>query len=236
MTPSQEAQRAHTPILSDVHRFMTAQQARQKLATLPVTRFRDLGSDVFFELERRYPEFKEEQELARVTPPPPAGIQTSSAANEVLVPNKSTLVEEDVGLPPPTKAFANDDSGRYDYNDKRSMGRASEASSLGGKLIGGYGGQSERSDRRSVRRPARSLSTMALTEVLHSTITSSNKTRFAASMSTRWRRSSNASLRSKATCKTLVRNRKLNPAIFHAYANSRIALALVSRCATRIRL
>ena len=37
-------------------------QARQKLATLPLTRFRDLGSDVYFELDRRYPEFNEEGE------------------------------------------------------------------------------------------------------------------------------------------------------------------------------
>ena len=35
-------------------------QARQKLATLPTTRFEDLSSDVYFELARRYPEFKEE--------------------------------------------------------------------------------------------------------------------------------------------------------------------------------
>ncbi|KAI6115974.1 hypothetical protein F5141DRAFT_1100060 [Pisolithus sp. B1] len=37
-------------------------QARQKLATLPAARFEDLSSDVFFELSRRYPEFKEEGE------------------------------------------------------------------------------------------------------------------------------------------------------------------------------
>ncbi|KIJ65805.1 hypothetical protein HYDPIDRAFT_27039 [Hydnomerulius pinastri MD-312] len=37
-------------------------QARQKLATLPTARFEDLSSDVFFELSRRYPEFKEENE------------------------------------------------------------------------------------------------------------------------------------------------------------------------------
>lgn len=35
-------------------------QARQKLATLPRTRFKDLSSDVFFELERRFPELREE--------------------------------------------------------------------------------------------------------------------------------------------------------------------------------
>ncbi|KAF9228291.1 hypothetical protein BS17DRAFT_773424 [Gyrodon lividus] len=37
-------------------------QARQKLATLPTARFEDLSSDVYFELSRRYPEFKEESE------------------------------------------------------------------------------------------------------------------------------------------------------------------------------
>ena len=35
-------------------------QARQKLATLPTSRFEDLSSDVYFELVRRYPEFQEE--------------------------------------------------------------------------------------------------------------------------------------------------------------------------------
>ena len=35
-------------------------QARQKLATLPMARFKDLSSDVYYELVRRYPEFKEE--------------------------------------------------------------------------------------------------------------------------------------------------------------------------------
>lgn len=35
-------------------------QARQKLATLPKTRFKDLSSDVFFELERRFPYLRDE--------------------------------------------------------------------------------------------------------------------------------------------------------------------------------
>lgn len=34
-------------------------QARQKLATLPIPRFKDLAGDVYFELSMRYPEFKE---------------------------------------------------------------------------------------------------------------------------------------------------------------------------------
>jgi protein SPA2 len=46
------------PVRDDFH--PKRNQARQKLATLPATRFEDLSSDVYYELERRYPEFKEE--------------------------------------------------------------------------------------------------------------------------------------------------------------------------------
>lgn len=35
-------------------------QARQKLSTLPMNRFRDLATDVFYELERRFPKFSSE--------------------------------------------------------------------------------------------------------------------------------------------------------------------------------
>ena len=35
-------------------------QARQTFATLPISRFEDLSSDVYFELTKRYPEFTEE--------------------------------------------------------------------------------------------------------------------------------------------------------------------------------
>ncbi|KAI9449387.1 hypothetical protein F5148DRAFT_1247904 [Russula earlei] len=44
-------------------------QARQKLATLPPSRFRDLSSDVYYELLRRYPEFKEEPSDLYMTSP-----------------------------------------------------------------------------------------------------------------------------------------------------------------------
>ncbi|THH15019.1 hypothetical protein EW146_g5389 [Bondarzewia mesenterica] len=44
-------------------------QARQKLATLPTSRFKDLSSDVYYELARRYPEFKEEVSDASMTSP-----------------------------------------------------------------------------------------------------------------------------------------------------------------------
>ncbi|KAJ7748519.1 hypothetical protein DFH07DRAFT_962102 [Mycena maculata] len=35
-------------------------QARQKIAALPITRFEDLSSDVYYELGRRYPKLKED--------------------------------------------------------------------------------------------------------------------------------------------------------------------------------
>jgi Spa2 homology domain (SHD) of GIT len=44
-------------------------QARQKLATLPNTRFEDLSSDVYYELARRYPEFTEDVRIFPVLRP-----------------------------------------------------------------------------------------------------------------------------------------------------------------------
>ncbi|KAH8087889.1 hypothetical protein BXZ70DRAFT_540058 [Cristinia sonorae] len=46
------------PVRDDFH--PKRNQARQKLATLPTGRFKDLSSDVYYELARRYPEFKDE--------------------------------------------------------------------------------------------------------------------------------------------------------------------------------
>lgn len=46
------------PVRDDFH--PKRNQARQKLATLPTGRFKDLSSDVYYELGRRYPEFREE--------------------------------------------------------------------------------------------------------------------------------------------------------------------------------
>ncbi|KAM0755439.1 hypothetical protein T439DRAFT_330639 [Meredithblackwellia eburnea MCA 4105] len=69
-------------------------QARQKLATLPLGRFRDLASDVYFELERRYPDFIEE-EVPEIDPSannsnnnrpvysPPVPLPSSTSANSL---------------------------------------------------------------------------------------------------------------------------------------------------------
>ncbi|GAA5821817.1 hypothetical protein JCM10212_003230 [Sporobolomyces blumeae] len=117
-------------------------QARQKLATLPLQRFRDLASDVYFELDRRYPEFGQDDQFNDAnaphrsdslssmqnrnkapspTPPPnlnaqrraptPNGNNTgprspiernaptppfaAPTSNDVVVPNKSTMVVEE---------------------------------------------------------------------------------------------------------------------------------------------
>jgi len=54
------------PVRDDFH--PKRNQARQKLATLPASRFEDLSSDVYYELVRRYPEFKEEPSDALPAP------------------------------------------------------------------------------------------------------------------------------------------------------------------------
>jgi hypothetical protein len=51
------------PVKSEFH--PKRNQARQKLATLPKTRFKDLASDVFFELERRFPDLLKNSKQAR---------------------------------------------------------------------------------------------------------------------------------------------------------------------------
>ncbi|KAK4686209.1 protein SPA2, partial [Tremellales sp. Uapishka_1] len=152
------------PVRDDFH--PKRNQARQKLATLPKNRFKDLASDVFYELRRRYPEFEENEvqeveesvydepppapgpvpirpnfaqnasqssipysqsqslrDRSRQTPTPPPSFsrapshqrQTSrnqsggssvgaqpnptAATNEVVVPNKSRMREEDIEVP-----------------------------------------------------------------------------------------------------------------------------------------
>lgn len=52
------------PVRDDFH--PKRNQARQKLATLPTGRFKDLSSDVYYELGRRYPEFKDEVSISNL--------------------------------------------------------------------------------------------------------------------------------------------------------------------------
>ncbi len=80
------------PVRDDFH--PKRNQARQKLATLPKNRFKDLASDVFFELRRRYPEFEAEasksvdgeQEMLHEESPPPlyaGGVPPSSSSSSL---------------------------------------------------------------------------------------------------------------------------------------------------------
>ncbi|ODN76142.1 hypothetical protein L202_06067 [Cryptococcus amylolentus CBS 6039] len=64
------------PVREDFH--PKRNQARQKLATLPSNRFKDLASDVFYELKRRFPEFEREQgQLQQYEEPPAPGPRPS---------------------------------------------------------------------------------------------------------------------------------------------------------------
>ncbi|GAA5995031.1 uncharacterized protein JCM10292_004496 [Rhodotorula paludigena] len=77
-SPEQQGQQPFLAVRPDFH--PKRNQARQKLATLPLLRFRDLASDVYFELDRRYPEFGEEDDNANgqgYTSPPPVGTASS---------------------------------------------------------------------------------------------------------------------------------------------------------------
>ncbi|WVF65977.1 hypothetical protein IAT40_000715 [Kwoniella sp. CBS 6097] len=63
------------PVRDDFH--PKRNQARQKLATLPKNRFKDLASDVFYELRRRYPEFEQDEQRQYDEPPPAPGPRPS---------------------------------------------------------------------------------------------------------------------------------------------------------------
>ena len=76
-------------------------QARQKLSTLPTSRFKDLSTDVFYELERRFPRF--------------AGVEierTASSASSMRGPSRRAsqsapgLINGQIRAPPPLLAMS----------------------------------------------------------------------------------------------------------------------------------
>ncbi|GAA6047170.1 hypothetical protein JCM3770_006933 [Rhodotorula araucariae] len=86
-------------------------QARQKLATLPLLRFRDLASDVYFELDRRYPEFAEEDDMAGgqafSTPQMSYGSSVHSRAGSLASSQHHALTSPPLSTPvPPTNLNA----------------------------------------------------------------------------------------------------------------------------------
>ncbi len=158
-------------------------QARQKLSTLPASRFRDLSTDVFYELERRFPKFSAVEpdrvvssasthrgstgkvSLGRVGPAPavrghnPSNLSMSEAysrgemsnsgdsstvvegsdysrplpktfQSNVIVPNKSTMIEDDEDNSSPVDgADSNDQYGRR--QSKRTTLKSANGSEVG---------------------------------------------------------------------------------------------------------
>ena len=94
-------------------------QARQKLATLPPPRFQDLATDVFFELERRFPMFAG-RDLSRVGSPavsqygaPPSRVGTPNGFRQNHGPRNASLGSQVMaGLGIPGVDGANDSYGR----------------------------------------------------------------------------------------------------------------------------
>lgn len=189
------------PVRSEFH--PKRNQARQKLATLPLQRFSDLAGDVFFDLGRRYPDFMDEEAASptsvpglssRSAPshlpvnaasalrrtPTPTGA-ANSASNDVVVPNKSTIVMEEPAssgygrsargeISPPTSSSnsnqndrsggysgspqnsTNDNKGRTSDDMPRGVSRVSETSSIGTRFMANYSGSTSDGGRASVSR------------------------------------------------------------------------------------
>ncbi|KAF8515365.1 hypothetical protein BU17DRAFT_76861 [Hysterangium stoloniferum] len=84
------------PLRQDFH--PKRNQARQKLATLPKPRFKDLAGDVYFELNRRYPEFKEPELIE-------APLSTASAYDDVPSPEyRDARSPQSAGFPSSTQS------------------------------------------------------------------------------------------------------------------------------------
>ncbi|BGP21626.1 cell polarity protein [Rhodotorula toruloides] len=79
-------------------------QARQKLATLPLLRFRDLASDVYFELDRRYPEFADEDNASLPYSTPTGGYSSPISRADSLASTNAKPGPSSVSSPPPTAA------------------------------------------------------------------------------------------------------------------------------------
>ncbi|OSX61913.1 hypothetical protein POSPLADRAFT_1181965 [Postia placenta MAD-698-R-SB12] len=123
------------PVRDDFH--PKRNQARQKLATLPTGRFKDLSSDVYYELSRRYPEFKEDP-----TNGAPIG-SPGSSYDDYPSPDFPASARPDnaASSAPPSQDLYNGENRRRPSQDM--TGRRSEE--YGGALVG--------------RRPSESVST-----------------------------------------------------------------------------
>ncbi|KLO10315.1 hypothetical protein SCHPADRAFT_906964 [Schizopora paradoxa] len=117
------------PVREDFH--PKRNQARQKLATLPTNKFKDLSGDVFFELGRRHPEFREPETLEQPSP--------GSAYDDMDVPSPDFPQSSR-----PKSASGNSSSGRRPSEDGYRR-RPSEDM---------YGNRSEEGEYGATRRPS----------------------------------------------------------------------------------
>ncbi|KAH9914833.1 uncharacterized protein B0H18DRAFT_1125269 [Fomitopsis serialis] len=120
------------PVRDDFH--PKRNQARQKLATLPTGRFKDLSSDVYYELSRRYPEFKEEQMEQDAMSPASAYDDYPSPD----FPNNTRAPAMAARDPPPSARASEDRSNGYAASPSRR--RPSDNFSAGRQSADAYGG------------------------------------------------------------------------------------------------
>ncbi|CAG8571685.1 17_t:CDS:10 [Ambispora gerdemannii] len=125
-------------------------QARQKLSTLPKNRFKDLASDVYYELDRRFPELKELNELNfqhNEKIPIPAnladGVTFQAPKSNTIVPEKGILKEEIIAytIKKPTK-YASPQSPK-----SRTQSQASSISDFGRRYIQSVSSEGSNKDR-----------------------------------------------------------------------------------------
>ena len=117
-------------------------QARQKLSTLAQKKFRELATDVLFELERRFPRFTGAERVANRggSRPPTAqgfhGMRKPSNASSIGGPYSPSIVENGRGTPGPRQFQSNmmvpnkgtlveDDDASVDDDDPYGFGRRS---------------------------------------------------------------------------------------------------------------
>ncbi|WWD22449.1 hypothetical protein CI109_106940 [Kwoniella shandongensis] len=120
------------PVREDFH--PKRNQARQKLATLPKNRFKDLASDVFYELRRRYPEFEEEDAHNQIRydePPPAPGPRPAYSQSQSQQSLRDPRIRENP-TPPPSRPDLNrlvsSSSSQHQRQGSRGMSQSSHKS------------------------------------------------------------------------------------------------------------
>ncbi|OXG89950.1 hypothetical protein C345_06146 [Cryptococcus neoformans A2-102-5] len=122
------------PVREDFH--PKRNQARQKLATLPNNRFKDLASDVFYELRRRFPDFDREDTQAAQTrrydePPPAPGPRPS--LSQSISQQSFSFSAHDRASPTPLQAYMSRNESSNSLHQRqgsRQMSRNESSNSL----------------------------------------------------------------------------------------------------------